>query len=84
MVKSSTESVIITPALRRGRGRAREIGGKGGDTEVPKQKPPLLRPVLLCLPSEGGGAKKKEGILGERGGEGLCAKKGNYRGCDDN
>lgn len=43
--------------------------GVGGGTEVPKQKPPLLCPVLLCLPSEGGRGKEEE----KGGGEGcLC------------
>lgn len=47
VVKSSTESVIITPEPHRGKGRERERVGE--DTEVPKQKPPLSVLFSLCL-----------------------------------
>lgn len=67
MVKSSTESVIITPELHRGKAGEREREW-GEDVGAPKQKPPLSVLFSLCLPAEkkGGGGEKKD----------LVAKKG--------
>lgn len=64
MVKSSTESVIITPELHRGKAGERE--GVGEDVGAPKQKPPLSVLFSLCLPAE-----RREG-----GKKDLVAKKG--------
>lgn len=50
VVKSSTESVIITREPHRGKERERESVGE--DTEVPKQKPPVSVLFSLCLLSE--------------------------------
>lgn len=63
VVKSSTESVIITPEPHRGKKREGERVGE--DTEVPKQK--LLLSVLFSLCLLRGGTKilaLRKGIIG--------------------
>lgn len=64
VVKSSTESVIITPEPHRGKRRERESGGRHRGT---KTKATPLRPVLF-VPSKGKKDRKilalRKGIIG--------------------
>lgn len=72
MVKSSTESVIITPEPHRGKEKRKKRVGE--DTEVLKQKLTLSVLFSLCVFN----------LRGEKGWQqNLGSEKGNYRSCDN-